>query len=69
MEESTPYIRCFAVPVSKAGRVAAAVSVAVPVFRYTEDKGARILELLSEARTRLEELLNTGGMDLPSFVS
>lgn len=69
VEESTPYIRCFAVPVRKAGRVAAAVSVAVPVFRYTEDKGARILELLSGARTRLEELLNTGGMDLPSFVS
>lgn len=69
MEESTPYIRCFAVPVRKNGQIAAAVSVAVPIFRYTDEKGRLILQLLQEVRTRIENLLNIGGMEIPSFVS
>lgn len=46
IEESTEHIRCFAVPVYKNGEVIAAVSVAIPLFRYQETEKDRILELL-----------------------
>ena len=34
MEESTEHIRCFGVPVRKDGRIAGAISIAIPMFRY-----------------------------------
>ncbi|HIV93569.1 MAG TPA: IclR family transcriptional regulator [Candidatus Eisenbergiella stercoravium] len=55
-EESTPYIRCIAVPLRKDGRIVAAVSVAVPVFRYTEEKEELIRLLLKTAKQRIEHL-------------
>lgn len=46
IEESTEHIRCFAVPVYRRGAVIAAISVAIPLFRYQETEKDRILELL-----------------------
>ena len=46
IEESTEHIRCFAVPVYKNGEVIAAISVAIPLFRYQDAEKDRILELL-----------------------
>lgn len=54
-EESSQYIRCLAVPLRKNGAILAAISVAVPVFRYTDEKEALIRLLLKNAKQRLEQ--------------
>lgn len=59
-EESTPYIQCIAVPIRRAGAVRAAMSVAVPVFRYEEEKERIITELLRKTQLKLENLISTG---------
>lgn len=59
-EESTPYIRCVAVPIRKDGIVRAAMSIAVPVFRYNPQKEALVIRLLREAQIKIESLLAAG---------
>lgn len=49
VEESTRHIRCFAVPIRKYGKVIAAVSVAIPLFRYEEEQKERIIKTLQTA--------------------
>ena len=56
-EESTEYIRCFAVPVKKRGRIAAALSVAVPVFRYEESRKEFYLERLRETGDEISRMM------------
>lgn len=62
IEESTELIRCYGVPIRYRDHIAAAVSVAIPVFRYTEEKARRIRELLFESQSKIEKLL--GHMDV-----
>lgn len=51
IEESTDHVRCFAAPIRKKGRIVAAISVAIPLFRYREEDRERIIETLkSHAR-------------------
>lgn len=57
-EESTEYIQCIAVPVRKNGLVRAAMSVAIPVFRYTSEKEAMIIGLLKQAQLKIESMLS-----------
>ena len=59
-EESTPYIRCVAVPLRKDGHVRAAMSIAVPIFRYNPDKEAQVIRLLREAQIKIESLFAVG---------
>ena len=47
-EESNELIRCVAKPIYKNNSVAAALSVAVPTFRYSAEKQAVIERLLNE---------------------
>ncbi len=56
-EESNYDVRCIARPLRRNGRVVAAVSVAMPVFRYTENRKERIEEELVTASARIEEML------------
>ena len=56
-EQSTQYIRCVAVPIRRDGGVIAAMSIAMPVFRYDPEKEALTIRLLREAQLRLEKLL------------
>lgn len=56
-EESNEMITCIARPVCLDNKVEAAVSVAVPVFRFSEEKKAMIEGLLKESVTRLEKLM------------
>lgn len=56
VEESTPHIRCFAVPVRSGGSIKAAVSIAIPVFRCREEEIPKITEALKEAAARLGKL-------------
>lgn len=57
-EESTPYIQCIAVPIrTGSSQVRAAMSVAVPVFRYDEKKEQMTVMLLKQAQNKLETLI------------
>ena len=56
-EESNIGVRCIARPIHKNGKVAAAISVGVPVFRYTEEKRKKIESLLIEASEKIEEIV------------
>lgn len=47
-EESNELIRCIAKPIYKNQKVVAAISVAVPTFRYTIEKQELIERLLNE---------------------
>lgn len=58
IEESTQYIRCYAVPLHKDGKVIAAISVAIPIFRFSEEKGAHTRKLLFEAQAKLDSILD-----------
>ena len=53
MEESTRHVRCFAVPIRKRGTVVAAVSMAIPCFRYEESRRREIVEALQETARRM----------------
>lgn len=66
VEESTPYIRCYAVPVRKNGAILGAISVAIPTFRYTEELGSRVKAQLSRAQSRAEQILQ--GADSTVFI-
>lgn len=56
-EESTQYIRCVAVPIRKGDQVIAAMSIAMPVFRYSPEKESLVIRLLRESQIRLEKLM------------
>ncbi len=58
-EESTQYIRCLAVPLRKGGKVIAAISVAIPVFRFSAEKEELILHLLKNSKQRLEHIFQS----------
>lgn len=55
VEESTPHVRCFAVPVRKGGSIVAAVSVTIPLFRYQEDQKERIIRLLQTVCSQMQK--------------
>jgi len=60
IEESNESIRCIAVPIEFNGAVRYAISVAVPVYRYTKEKEKQIEELLLEAKHQIEiEMFST----------
>ncbi len=59
-EESTQFIQCIAIPIRKNGRVRAALSVAIPVFRYSSEKEAIIIGLLKQAQIKIEALISSG---------
>lgn len=52
-EESTPHVRCFAVPVRKHGVTVAAVSVTIPLFRYQEEDRPRILSTIQAVAAQM----------------
>lgn len=55
--ESTKDICCFAVPVRKNGRITAAVSVAIPVYRHRPEQEGRIIAALQTHAGQLGLLL------------
>lgn len=65
-EESTEYIRCVAVPIRQEDQVIAAMSIAIPIFRYDPEKESLVIRLLREAQIKLEKLLVKAD---PSFIN
>ena len=68
MEESTQYIRCFAVPIRKKGKIVAAISVAIPIFRYTEEREKLVRTLLFDSKNKIETILNNVDMDMEHLI-
>ncbi len=56
-EESNENIRCIGVPICTDGRVSAAMSVSIPVFRYSEELRQKAEQLLKEAAGFAERVL------------
>lgn len=57
VEESSKYIRCIAVSIHSNSKVRYALSVAIPVFRYTQKTEKLVKDLLSEAKKEIESKL------------
>lgn len=57
LEESTQHIRCFAMPVYKNGKIIAAVSVAIPLFRYDEANKEQLLQALQTATGKISRTI------------
>ena len=57
VEESTEHIRCFGIPVRKNGQIVGAVSIAIPIFRYEENKKENIIRSLQETADKLSNTL------------
>lgn len=63
IEENALMIRCIAVPIKRVGDTVAGLSVAVPTFRYTEEKETLIINLLNEARSKIQLLIKNNYWD------
>ena len=57
LEESTRHIRCFAVPIYKRSKIIAAISVAIPLFRYEQEQQERILQVLRAAADQISRTI------------
>ncbi len=56
-EESTEHIRCFAVPVYKRRKLVAAVSAAIPTYRFKHDQQGAIISALRSAAEQMAILM------------
>lgn len=57
VEESTEHIRCFGVPLRGNGAIEGAISIAIPIFRYDEEKKEEIIVALKETAEKLSRNL------------
>ncbi|HIX90721.1 MAG TPA: IclR family transcriptional regulator [Candidatus Agathobaculum pullicola] len=55
-EESTAQMLCWALPLRRQGKVFAALSISVPLFRCQEEKIAQVIQCLKQAQTEIEQL-------------
>lgn len=53
LEESNEFIRCFAVPVFKHGKIVAAISMAIPSFRHDPQRQDEIVAQLQRTSSRI----------------
>lgn len=67
IEESNEHIRCIAIPIRRKGTIVAALSVAIPVFRYSEEKAELIRHLLKSEKEKIENLLDKTQTDFSLY--
>ena len=67
-EESNLFIRCIAVPLRQNNQIVAAISVAIPTFRYTLEKAELIQRLLQNSKNRIETILKTIQVDFNKLI-
>lgn len=53
LEESTESVRCFGVPIRKNGKITAAISMAIPLFRFDEAAQDAIVSALQTCAARI----------------
>ncbi|WP_369283643.1 IclR family transcriptional regulator [Oscillibacter sp. GMB15532] len=66
-EESAEQLYCWAVPLRRDGQTFAALSVAVPMFRCSEEKKALVLDCLTQAKREIELIAEVRGF-LPESI-
>lgn len=64
VQESEIDIRCIATPIKKNDEVVAALSVAVPVYRYNKQKEDLIISTLLQTRKKIENMLQITNYDI-----
>lgn len=64
IEESTLHIRCFGVPVFKFGKIHAAISIAIPIFRYEKSMEKKITDKLKSVAKDIQNVLETTNTEL-----
>lgn len=57
VEESVEHIRCFAVPIKKHGKTVAAISVAIPVFRFVNGNERNYAATLKTAAENISRII------------
>jgi len=57
-EESNEFIRCIAIPIYRQGMVVASCSVAIPIFRYNEQKELDVKNALKHALIQFEKIVH-----------
>lgn len=57
VEESTEHIRCFAAPIRKFGQIVAAISIAIPLFRYQQEQQEKIVKSLTQCADRMGQTI------------
>ena len=64
------HIRCIAIPVydTHTNRIVAAISIATPTFRYTQEKEDLIKALLLDGKKKVEGTLSQLGVDLQDLI-
>ncbi len=55
IEESMEHVRCFSAPVRKRGQVIAALSIAIPTFRYEDGERDSIVDMLTDTAKNIGE--------------
>lgn len=58
-EESTLGIRCVGVSIEVEGQVLAGISLAVPLFRYTQEREQEFKNLITETKHEIEEIIGS----------
>ena len=67
IEESTEHIRCFGAPIRKGGKVAAAISIAIPVFRFDGNRGKAMADALKKTAEEISEVLDKTGANIDNI--
>jgi DNA-binding IclR family transcriptional regulator len=57
VEESTEHIRCFAVPITKCGRIVASISVAIPLFSYQDEVKHTYISTLQKHANQISKVI------------
>lgn len=68
IEESNEYIRCFAVPIRQRNQIVAAMSVAIPIFRYNDDVETLVKSLLLSSQKKIERILESLDYDFQNII-
>jgi len=68
IEESNDHIRCYAVPIKQKNQIIAAVSVAIPIFRYTDEVGTLVKTLLFNAQKKIEHIIKSVDYDFENLL-
>jgi DNA-binding IclR family transcriptional regulator len=68
MEESNQFVRCIAIPLHQNEKIVAAISVAIPTFRYSSEKESLIKHLLLNTKSKLESILSKINVDFSSLL-
>lgn len=66
-EESTPHVNCIGVSLVSNNNVLGALSVAIPSFRFSDEKLSFVIDILKSSKTKLETYFNNTNTELENL--